>query len=130
MSDEPIAGRQHLADWSHPIVVDRLRDLYAAKLGEQHNALRVLALSHGRYWRFLILADEDKLPGARKDVVGIARLAGLRANVVDDIDRALLDELMDVIVARFLRTPDVARANSKIILAAASRIAAFALAAA
>jgi len=116
--------RQELADWSHPVIVDFMYELYAARIGAGHQSLRALALSHARLWRFLILADHDRLPSARRETLSIARLAGLRPNMLDEVDQAMLAELMDVVVSRFLRSPAMARTYSQIVLGVASRLAA------
>jgi hypothetical protein len=124
-SDNVVGTRADLADWCQPVIVDYLYELYASRLGAGHTSLRVLALSHGRLWRFLIMGDEDRLVVARREVVGIARLAGLKTSAVDEVDQEMLSELMDVIVSRFLRTPAMARGYSQIVIGAASRIAVF-----
>jgi hypothetical protein len=122
-SHEFIVARRELADWSQPIVVDFLYDLYASRLGAGHHSLRVLSLSQGRMWRFVLLGENEKMAAARKEVVGLARLAGLKKIVVDEVDQAVLLELMDVIVCRFLRTPALARSYSRIVLSAATSLA-------
>jgi hypothetical protein len=127
-SQEQSETRRELADWSQPIIVDYLHELYARELGGGHQSLRVLALSHGRLWRFLIQQDDERLPLARKEIVGIARLAGLKTSVVDSIDQAMLSELMDVVVARFMRTPALARGYSQILLGASAQLAKFGMA--
>ena len=127
-SQELVDARRDLADWSQPIVVDYMHELYSRELGAGNQSLRVLALSHGRLWRFLILQDAERLPLARKEIVGIARLAGLKSSVVDTIDQAMLSELMDVVVARFMRTPALARNYGQILLGASARLATFGMA--
>ncbi len=123
-SGELTGTRLELAEWGHPVVVDFLRELYAGRLGSTHPSLRALSLSHARFWRFLIVDDAERLAGARREVMSIARLAGLRQGALDEIDQEMLAELMDVVVARFLRTPAMARAYSQIVLGAAARLAA------
>jgi hypothetical protein len=127
---DAIGSREDLANWCQPIIVDFLHDQYASHLGETHTSLRVLALSHARLWRFLILGDEDRLVTARREIIGIARLAGIKTAAVNEVDQSVLLELMDVIVARFLRTPALARSYSRVVLVAATRLASFATAAA
>jgi len=124
MRSGDLAGtRLDLAEWCHPVVVDYLRELYAERLGSGHASLRALSLSHARFWRFLIVDDAERLAGSRREVASLARLAGLRPAALDDVDQAMLAELMDVVVARFLRTPSMARAYSQIVLGAAARLA-------
>ncbi len=124
-SESANGTREDLADWSQPVIVDYLHELYVNRIGEGHTSLRVLTLSHGRLWRFVILGDETRLLAARREIVGIARLAGLKASALDEIDQLMLTELMDVIVTRFLRTPAMARSYSQVVLGAASRVASF-----
>ena len=116
-------SRRELADWSHPVVVDFLHDIHAARLGADHASVRLLAMVHGRMWRFLLLDDAEKTATARRETIAIARLAGLRPAEIDKIDRATLAELMDVIVARFMRSPRLASSYGQIVLDAASSLA-------
>ena len=131
MRSEQAAGtREDLADWCQPVIIDYLHELYVTRIGAGHTSLRVLTLSHGRLWRFLILGDETRLLAARREIIGIARLAGLKTPAIDEIDQMMLAELMDVIVTRFLRTPAMARSYTHIVLGAASRLALIGVAAA
>ena len=122
-SNEADEARRGLAEWSQPIVFDCLYDLYAARLGDRRTALRALALAHCRVWRFLLLDDAGKLGDARRDLLGVMRLAGLRAAALAEIDQAVLSELTDVVMARFQRQPDQARAYTRVALAVAARLA-------
>ncbi len=123
-ADDLATARRDLADWSQPVIVDYLQELYARLLGPSHQSLRVLGISHGRTWRILILGDLEKLAPARREIVGISRLAGLKTQHVEQIDQAMLAELMDIIVARFHRSPAQASLYGRILLSAASRLAA------
>ncbi len=121
-AEELAFARRDLAEWSQPIIVDFLRDIYSGRLGHDHLSLRVLCLSHGRAWRLMLQGDLEKLASARREVTGIARMAGLKTGDIVDIDAAMLDELLDVVVTRFQRAPGRATIYGKVLLGIAGRL--------
>lgn len=124
------SARRELAEWSQPVVVDFLRDLYGRRVGHDHPNLRALCVSHGRAWRYMLQGDVERLAAARRDTTGVARLAGLKTADIVEIDAAMLDELMDVIVSRFQRAPAQAAVYGRILLGIAGRLSALAATAA
>lgn len=128
--DSSADARRELASWSQPVIYDLLHGLYAQRLGAEHPSLRVLSLSNGRLWRLVLLGDVDKLDAARREVLNIGRLAHIDPAIFDDINQNVLEELLDVVVARYLRTPSQACAFGHILLDAAAILARHVIAAA
>jgi hypothetical protein len=108
-SDEVIDVRQDFLEWSEPIIADYLYDAYASHLGAGSKVLRTIATSHARFWRSMLAGTDSILMSQRREVQALIRLAGLPATLADTVDVGVLDELMNVILARFLRSPPAAR---------------------
>ena len=117
------SARRDLAQWSQPVVFDVITDGYVALVGNQHYSLRVLVAMHARAWRLMLLDEREKLRGARKELADLARLAGLSKQALDRIDTLVLEELLDVIMARFGRSADVVRSYSRLLLLTSASLA-------
>lgn len=111
-------ARRDLAHWSQPVIADVISESYVAIMGPDHFSLRVLISMHARLWRLMLLDEREKLGGARKELTDLARLAGLARPVLDQIDQAVLEELLDVVTARFSRSADLVRGYSRLLLRA------------
>jgi hypothetical protein len=122
-SDQLTDVRQDFAEWSEPIIADYLHDAYAARMGAESKILRTLVTSHGRFWRALLAGPETSVMSYRREAVALARLAGQPATLVDTIDVGVLDELMNVTLARVLRSPGTARDYGHYMLRLASHLA-------
>ncbi len=116
-------ARRDLLQWSPPIIADTLSDAYLGCLGADHLSLRVFGSMHARLWRVMLQGERDKLNEVRRELTGHARLAGVAKARLDAIDQIVLNELLDVVTARFLRSPDLARAYSRLLLTASANLA-------
>lgn len=114
--------RDDLAAWSEPIIADYLHDAYADRIGRQHTSIRPLMLSHTRFWRALLRGEDMKLAPLRRELTALARLAGVQTGILDAIDVGVLDELMNVTLARFLRDSHTARDYSHVMLRTAAHL--------
>jgi hypothetical protein len=59
-------------------------------------------------WRNLMLDEARQALANRREVVRLGRFVGMSPGAVDAIDRAILDELLDCVFARF----DASRAKA------------------
>ena len=115
--------RDDLLEWSQPLIVDQINQFYFQRLAKSADEARKLAIEHYRVWR-LVLRDEMQAATAlRAHLVSTAAAAGIQASVLDEVDRAVLDELMDVVVSRFRRTPYIARSYGLTLLDTATNLA-------
>jgi hypothetical protein len=120
-SGDVAEGLAGLQAWSEPIIFDRLLDIYRRRVGPGAEAWS-LARLHARAWRMAIAGDFDGFDGARS-ALGDAR--GEHLLSVDDVavaDAEILVELLDIVMARFQRSPAVARAYHLALIALAGRL--------
>ena len=121
-SEELSDVRQEFAEWSEPIIADYLHDAYAERIGAQNRTLRTLVTSQSRFWRSLLTGNDAKLAVYRRELASLARLAGIPVTMIDAIDVGMLDELMNVCISRFLRSPSAAREYSHFMLRTAAHL--------
>jgi hypothetical protein len=121
-SDELTDVRLDFAEWSEPIIADYLHEAYASRIGLDARTLRPLVTSHCRFWRSLLTAHDTMLQPHRRTLISLVRLAGIPTPMVDAIDVGVLDELMNVTLARFLRSPGTARDYGHYMLRVASHL--------
>ncbi len=114
------SARKDLLLWSPPIIADLMAGSYAASLGVRHPSARLFASMHTRMWRFVLQDNRSKLAEARKELTDMALLAGLDRPRLEAIDQAVLEELLDVIAARFTRSPEHVRTYSRVLLKTAA----------
>ena len=108
--------RRDLAEWGEPIVADQLIDYYAKTLKGQTSLAQPLAINHRRLWRHLFAGHSTEAQVTRRELQKLGKLVGLRPSTIDDVDHLVMDELMYVIMARFHRSPAVARDYSMTLL--------------
>jgi hypothetical protein len=128
--DDTDDTRQDILDWSGPLVSDRIADAYELCLGGDRFLCQPMSRQHARVWRMIISADKRRAADARRDLLALARASRLGAEAIDAIDRLVLDELIDVIAARFQRSPAATRRYSRLLIEAAATLTETRLAAA
>ncbi len=115
--------RAELIEWSQPLIVDQINHFYFRRLTHAVTVARDLSIQHYRVWRH-VLRDEMQLAAdLRANLTEIAERAGVTGAMLDEVDRAVLDELMDVVVSRFRRTPNIARSYGLTLLDTATNMA-------
>jgi hypothetical protein len=115
--------RQDLAEWGEPIVADQLISYYARAFKGQTSLAQPMAFNHRRFWRHLFAGHVNEALTTRRELQRLGLLVGMRPVSIDELDRQVMDELMHVIMARFHRSPAVARDYSMTVLDIASRLA-------
>lgn len=112
--------RHEMAVWAEPVIADRIADVYAgcnlsASLGN------LLAIQHRRLWRALLLGQRAAAERIWIDLERDLARAGLDREITDEVDAAVLDELMDIVFARYHASRDKVRGFSRVLLAAAAQ---------
>jgi len=109
--------------WAEPLARDRLAAFWGASACESV-AGKTLADLHWRAWRCALSNLPHGAAASRRDLAVLARNAGLQADVVRDADEAVIDEIAEVIIARFRRSPALAKDYTKaLVLTAAGFLA-------
>ncbi|MDH7796812.1 MULTISPECIES: hypothetical protein [unclassified Beijerinckia] len=112
-----------LLEWGGPLIIDRINEHYFRLLRSRPDVARPLAQYHYRMWKFLLDGHPDEAASLRRELVNLARLAGCADSDLDDADRMVLVELMQVVMMRFNRSPNMACDYSLTLVDAASGLA-------
>ncbi|MFT4098585.1 MAG: hypothetical protein QM651_15820 [Rhodoblastus sp.] len=109
--------------WAEPLARDRLAAFWSAAMPESADG-KALADLHWRAWRCALSNLRHGAEASRRDLAISARSAGLPAQTIEDADEAVIDEIAEVIVARFRRSPALAKDYTKaLVLTAAGLLA-------
>ena len=109
--------------WAEPLARDRLSVFWGAAARESA-AGKALADLHWRAWRCALSNLPHGAVASRRDLAVLARGAGLQTDIVEDADEAVIDEIAEVIIARFRRSPALAKDYTKaLVLTAAGLLA-------
>lgn len=114
--------RQDILDWSDPLVGDRLSEAYDICFGGNMEFCRPMTRQHSRVWRMIIGGDKRRAADARRDLLRLARACRLSVEALDSIDRLVLDELVDVIAARFQGSPANTRLYNRLMVEASATL--------
>ena len=114
--------------WSYPIVTDIVMDQYQGELGRAHALLKPLTRSHCRLWQCLICDDMTAAVHAHRAILQHFKSVGLHFDTARKVNDLVLDELLDVVSARFHRSPGQVRECSQVLLKAARQVTLFQLA--
>lgn len=109
--------------WAEPLARDRLAVFWDAAARESATA-KTLADLHWRAWRCALSNLPHGAAASRRDLANLMRNAGLQAEIIRDGDEAVIDEIAEVIIARFRRSPARAKDYTKaLVLTAAGLLA-------
>lgn len=115
--------RDELIEWSQPLIVDQINHFYFRRLTQKASVARELAIEHYRVWRHVLRNELQDAANLREQLGAHAAEMGIPSQMLDEVDRAVLDELMDVVVSRFRRTPYIARSYGMTLLDTATNLA-------
>ena len=90
----------------------------------ESGAGKTLADLHWRAWRCALSNLPHGAAASRRDLAIMTRGAGLNADLIAEADEAVIDEIAEVIIARFRRSPALAKDYTKaLVLTAAGLLA-------
>jgi hypothetical protein len=121
-------GLSGLLEWSDPIIFDRLREAYSERIADFGTALS-LARAHSRVWRALIEGDMPKFEARRAQLTEALAQHGLSLDSLAEADSRTMTELVDIVVARFRRSPRLAQGYHLALIQLATRLGPAAIAA-
>ena len=109
--------------WAEPVIADRIAEAYRDQ-GAGDAQRRLLISQHRRLWRGMELAPVNLIPSLRQELhLGLDR-AGIAPEVANAVDHVVMEELMDIVCARFRSSRDLAKGFSLVLLSAASHMGA------
>ena len=117
-SDDAREIGHELAEWSQSIIADRVMDSYR-RFTDDQRIVQALCLHHCRMWRGLLADQPKQALLSRRELIRLACVAGADADVIDAIDRAILEEVLECVFARFHRSRVTAAAHGRTLMIAA-----------
>ena len=114
-----------LAEWSAPLIADRIAEFYQSRARQNRGLLAdvpTIARAHCRLWASLLKPGSGQGGIARRDLMRLARALRIEASEIDALDRAILDDLMEVVIVRFARSRGAAHGYGMAVVAAASAL--------
>ncbi len=114
-------GFSGFLEWSEPVIFDRLRDGYQARIGAGPAPWK-LARLHARAWRALISGDMAKFEALRWDLADALDEFHLDIDDVAEADAQILVELLDIVMARYQRSMRTAKGYHLALIALAGRL--------
>lgn len=119
MNTQTNDGLAGLLEWSGPVIHDRLRLAYQARLSDPLTVARLCRL-HARVWRALLAGDLGAFASLKADLVLQLVCAGLTLDHVAEADAETMNELVEIVIARFRRSPRVSQGYHLALLQLAS----------
>jgi hypothetical protein len=114
-------GLAGLKEWSEPIIFDRLLDAYRRRIGMGAPAWTLSRL-HTSAWKAAISGDVNAFEKARWKLGSAMREHRLNGEDLADADAEIIVELLDIVMARFQRSPSTARSYHLALIALAGRL--------
>ncbi|MGD0187536.1 MAG: hypothetical protein ABSC25_20115 [Roseiarcus sp.] len=111
-----------LLEWAEPVIFDRLRDVYRRRVADG-DAGWALARLHCRVWRALIAGDTGRFESLRGELLVAMRRRGLDLESLVEADAQTMNELVEIVIARFQRSERVAKAYHLALIELAARLA-------
>jgi hypothetical protein len=104
MNPQTNEGLSGLLEWSGPVIHDRLRLVYQERIYDPLTVARMSRL-HASVWRALLAGDMDAFESRRADLALQLTQVGLTLDHVADADTETMTELLEIVIARFRRSP-------------------------
>jgi hypothetical protein len=121
LNADAAVGLSGFLEWSEPVIFDRLRDGYQARIGAGPAPWK-LARLHARAWRALISGDMAKFEALRWDLADALDEFHLDIDDVAEADAQILVELLDIVMARYQRSMRTAKGYHLALIALAGRL--------
>ena len=114
-------GLSGFLEWSEPVIFDRLRDGYQARIGAGPAPWK-LARLHARAWRALMSGEMAKFEALRWDLADALDEFHLDIDDVAEADAQILVELLDIVMTRYQRSMRTAKGYHLALIALAGRL--------
>ncbi len=105
--------------WAEPLVRDRMT-MFWGQARLERSAVQALADQHWRMWRCALSGLPHGVAANRRELMNLVRAAGFGAEALAEGDEAVIDEIAEVIVARFRRSPHRAKDYTKALIVTAA----------
>lgn len=113
-------ARRTMWTWAEPIIVDRAVEVYGRAV---HSAGTVMmARKHCGLWRNVLQEQPAAVPAIKEELRRAADSLGLAEDLVDAVDEAILEELVDIVMSRYRSSRNTIKACSLVLMSATSRL--------
>ena len=112
-------ARRDMWLWAEPIIADCAAEWYA-RTSPDGLAASVMARKHCRLWRSVIHDQPASIPEISEDLRRAGQKFGLRPNFIEQVNAAVLEELVDVVLRRFRASRTATRTFSLVLMSATS----------
>jgi hypothetical protein len=119
MNPQTNEGLNGLLEWSGPVIYDRLRRAYQARNSDPLTVARLSRL-HASVWRALLSGQMGVFESLRAQLSLQLTPAGLTLDDVAEADNETIVELLEIVIARFRRSPRVSQGYHLALLQLAS----------
>jgi len=99
--DETNAARSELLEACGLFLESFVADQYAARLRSSHPIVKMLARIHVLLWHKLIEGNSAQMMQMQHALLRHLELHGINISLVDDIDQAIVEELIDIVALRY-----------------------------
>ena len=121
---KPDRSKSDLAEWTSPVVIDVISAAYGRHLTQRPDFARPLSQAHFKIWRHLLSGRIEDAMESRARLNEIAAEAGVDEEAMLEADREVLLEVLQCVLTRFQRSPNVACGYTMTLVDAASSLAA------
>jgi hypothetical protein len=108
MNTQTNEGFTGLLEWSGPVIYDRLRLAYQARLSDPLTVARLSRL-HANVWRALLSGQTSSFESLRAQLTQQLVQVGLTLDHLAEADSDTMTELLEIVIARFRRSPKVSQ---------------------
>ena len=105
--------------WAEPLVRDRMT-MFWGQARLERSAVQALADQHWLMWRCALSGLPHGVAANRRELMNLVRAAGFGVDALAEGDEAVIDEIAEVIVARFRRSPHRAKDYTKALIVPAA----------
>jgi hypothetical protein len=104
MNTQTNEGLLGLLEWSGPVIHDRLCLAYQARLSDPLTVARLCRL-HSSVWQALLSGNMAAFESRRRELTRQLAPVGLTLDHVAEADEQTMNELVEIVIARFRRSP-------------------------
>lgn len=115
--------QREFAAWASSLASDAILDAYQALFEQRDDLVDPMWRQHTTVWRCILAGEAARGRVAHSHLLALGALARITRATLDAVDRAVLDELMDVVATRFHCSPASIRLNGRLLIASAVRLA-------
>ena len=106
--------------WAEAVIVDRAVEVYARALDEA--GAIALTRRHCRLWRAVFFEQPSVIQAAMDDIRRAAAGLGLAEVTRDEVDEAIIEELVDIVTSRYRSSRNALKTFSLVLMSITSRL--------